>query len=78
MHRGTGQQLRWRLVRVSDADWQLSVIIPAVDEAAQSASPSAPRKANQFFARWGRTATDGFGQNEQGRPITLTCPVWRA
>lgn len=33
------------------------------------------RKANQFFERWSRTATNGPGQNVQGKPITLTWSI---
>ncbi len=44
----------------------------AAEEAARAKAPQAPRKANQFFRRWGRTATNGGGESVQGRPITLT------
>lgn len=47
----------------------------AVEEAAQAGTTEAPRKANQFFQRWSRTATNGSGQNVQGRPITLTWSI---
>ncbi|NIP93554.1 MAG: hypothetical protein GWO24_08890, partial [Akkermansiaceae bacterium] len=47
----------------------------AVEEAARAEAPRAPRKANQFFRRWDRTATHGAGQAVQGQPVTLTWSI---
>lgn len=49
----------------------------AVEEAARTSvlPGEAPRKARQFLRRWGHSASNGPGQNVQGRPITLTWSI---
>ena len=63
------------LARCWSPDTPLHVLFAyhAVEEAAHAIKNH--RKANQFFARWSRTATNGSGQNVQGRPVTLTWSI---
>ncbi len=63
------------LARCWSPDTPLSTLFAyhAVEKAALSLKSR--RKANQFFDRWSRTATDGPGQGVQGTPITLTWSI---
>ena len=63
------------LARCWSPDTPLPVLFAyhAVEKAALALKKR--RKANQFFDRWSRTATNGPGQGVQGRPITLTWSI---
>ena len=56
-----------------DTPMHVLLAFHVVEDAARTHKNS--RKANQFFERWNRTATNGREGREQGRPITLTWSI---